>query len=119
MLNLMPLNESNVLEYFALSPFYEKKSINQLCAAQKADFNIKKFQFKGVEFNLEQVSKDKELFLISKNYRKGYNDTYLIAYYYIFKGTIYQSPDIYSIITSNVESITNNLVSIVNEINKV
>jgi mediator of RNA polymerase II transcription subunit 6 len=111
------LNEANVLDYFSLSPFYEKSSINQNCIVQKIDFNTKKTQFIGLEFNLESFNKEKELFIITKKFRKNYNTTILISTYYVFKGTIYQSPDAYSIITSNIESISHSLVSVINELN--
>lgn len=104
------------MEYFYLSPFYEKNSINQNCLIQKSNFNTQRFRQVGVEFNLEHMSKDKELYFISKNYRK-YSEAVLISYYYVFKGTIYQSPDIFSILTSNIESISNNFNNIISELN--
>lgn len=112
-----PLTEMNVMEYFSLSPFYEKSSINQACAVQKIDFTTQKTKYVGIEFNLESAKKDNSLFVISKNYR-NYNETIPISYYYVFKATIYQSPDIYSILTRNVESISNNLLNVINEINQ-
>ena len=105
------------MEYFSLSPFFEKSSINQACAVQKLDFNSQKTKYVGIEFNLESAKKDNSLFVISKNYR-NYNETIPISYYYIFRATIYQSPDIYSILTKNVESISNNLLNIINEVNE-
>ncbi len=97
------------------SPFYEQNSINQKLLQQKVDFASKRFFHSGIEFNLDSVSTD--LFVISKIYRRNYNDTMLISYYYIFKGTIYQSPDVYSVITNNIESIANNFNNIMNNIN--
>jgi len=113
---MTPLTEMNVMDYFSMSPFYEKSSINQACAVQKIDFNTQKTKYVGIEFNLEMAKKDNSLFVISKNYR-NYNETTPISYYYEFKATIFQSPDIYSILTRNVESISYNLLNVINEIN--
>lgn len=115
-LNFNSLNENNIMEYFSYSPFFEKNSINQLCSIQNLDFNKQKYKEVGIEFNLESVSKDKELYLITKSHRR-YEESKLISYYYIFKGSVYQAPDIYSVITSNLESITNNFVNIITELN--
>jgi hypothetical protein len=118
MLNsLMILDENNVMTYFMESPFYERNSINQKCFDQKIDFINKRYFYTGIEFILDSVNQEKDLFIISKIYRRSYNDTMLISYYYIFKGTIFQSPDVYSVITSNIESIANNLNNILYTIN--
>jgi hypothetical protein len=111
------LDENNIMDYFYASPFYEKNSINHICYTQKIDFNSKKFYYSGIEFNIESVDKEKDLFVINKCFRKNFKESTLISYYYIFKGTIYQSPDVYSVIISNVESIAHNFNTIINEIN--
>lgn len=105
------------MDYFSLSPFYEKNSINQICAVQNIDFKSQRFRQTGIEFILDSVNRDKNLFIISKNNRR-YQESVVLSFYYVFKGTIYQAPDVYSVITSNIESITNNFVNIVNELNK-
>jgi hypothetical protein len=106
------------LDYFSRSPFYEKNSINELCKTQNVDFAAKKQIYTGIEFTVEPTGGVKDLFVIAKSYRKSYKDVFVISYYYVFKGTIYQSPNIYSIITNNIESIANNITSIISEINK-
>jgi mediator of RNA polymerase II transcription subunit 6 len=109
------LDENNVLDYFSKSPFYEKNSINEQCKLQKIDFQ-KRTGFTGIEFNVEKGSV-KDLFIISKSFRKNHKESFVICYFYVFKGTIYQSPDVYSIITNNIESIANNFSDIMQEIN--
>ena len=104
------------MEYFYASPFYEKNSINHLCNIQKSDFNTQKIKMTGIEFNFEFANKEKDLFYITKNYREK-NKITLLSYYYIFKGIIYQSPDLYSLLLSNIESLSNKFVNLVNEIN--
>jgi hypothetical protein len=105
------------MEYFCLSSFYERNSINQKCISQKIDFKTKKYGLIGLEFNVETINNEKDLFIISKSYRKSVNDLDLISYYYVFKGTIFQSPNLFSIITSNLESISNNINSLILELN--
>lgn len=106
------------MEYFSLSPFYERNSINEQCAAQRLDFNEKRMQLIGIEFFLEQVSPEKDLYLVSKSYRRSFKDKVLISYYFVFKGTIYQAPNLFSIITTHLESISNNLNNVILEINE-
>jgi hypothetical protein len=106
-----------VMDYFYNSPFYEKNSINHICKIHNQQFNVQKLKMSGIEFNLEFHSKEKDLYYISKSYREK-NKLTLISYYYVFKGTIYQSPDLYSLVLSNMESLTNNFVNLVKEINE-
>jgi len=113
------LNENSVIEYFSLSSFYERSSINQKCISQKIDFKTKKFGLIGLEFNQESVNPEKDLFIISKSYRRSLNDLDLISYYYVFKGTIYQSPNLFSVITTNLESIANNINNLILEMNDI
>lgn len=107
------------MEYFSLSSFYERNSINQKCISQKIDFKTKKYGLIGLEYNLESTSLEKDLYIISKSYRRSLNDLDLISYYYVFKGTIYQSPNLFSIITTNLESIANNLNNLILEHNDI
>lgn len=71
----------------------------------------------GYEYNLEWFSKDKEIFYISKSLRDR-NKSTLMNYYYIYKGTIFQSPDLKLLMISNIESITNNLTNVLDIINE-
>jgi hypothetical protein len=107
-----------VLDYFSRSPFYDTNSINEHCKLEKADFNIKKYSCIGIEFNIDSVNPTKDLYIISKSYRKNSRESFIISYYYIFKGTIYQSPNVYSIITNCIEGVAHNFTNIIAEINK-
>ncbi len=104
------------MDYFSLCPFYEKNSINHKCHVQKLEFKTQRLNMTGLEYNLEWVSKDKELFYISKSRRDRTRLT-LLNYYYIFKGTIFQSPDLYTLMLSSVESLTHNFNNVLNLIN--
>ena len=105
------------MDYFSMSPFYEKNSINYKCFVQNLDFNAQKFRMIGIEFNLEYFNKEKDLFYITKNEREK-NKITLLSYYYVFKGTIYQSPDLYSLLLSNVESLTDNFINVIDKLNE-
>jgi len=107
------------MEYFGLSSFYERNSINQKCISQKFDFKTKKYGMIGLEFNLENLNTEKDLFIISKSFRRSLDDLDLISYYYVFKGTIYQAPNLFSVITTNLESISNNINNLILEINDI
>ena len=111
-----PLNPSNVMNYFMLSDFYDKKSINQQCIDKGIDFLKNRTKSVGTEFVVESVNKENDLFVISKSYRPK-ESTRLLCYYYIFKGRIFQSPDLYNVVTSNIQSTASNILNIINEIN--
>jgi hypothetical protein len=106
-----------VLDYFSRSPFYDINSINEHCKIEKIDFNSKRYSCTGVEFNVEQ-SNMKDLFIISKSFRKNSRENFVICYYYIFKGTIYQAPNVYAIITNCIEGVAYNFANIITELNK-
>lgn len=111
-----PLTKSNVMNYFMLSDFYDKKSVNQQCIDKEIDFQKNRTKKVGTEFVLESVSRDNDLFVIAKYYRQKESTT-LLGYYYIFKGKIFQSPDLYTVVTSNIQSAASNILNIINEIN--
>ena len=104
------------MNYFMLSDFYDKKSINQQCIDKGIDFLKNRTKSVGTEFVVESVNKENDLFVISKSYRQK-ESTKLLGYYYIFKGRIFQSPDLYNVVTSNIQSTASNILNIINEIN--
>lgn len=111
-----PLNESNVMDYFALSPFYDRKSTNQVLRMQsmfsgqpKMDPDSEKEalrRFIGIEYTLvlSRPESDREggLFVIEKRDRKGYDEFHPIASYYILKASIYQAPSLYATLSARV-----------------
>lgn len=108
------INEFTVLDYFYLSHFYEKNSINQRCMLQKVDFESNKCYFTGIEYSLYS---NKYPYVISKSLRKSQNEVILISMYYCINNIIYQSPSLYSVLISNIQNITSNIEDISNEIN--
>lgn len=112
-----PLNVENVMNYFMLSDFYDMKSVNQQCIDKKINFLKHRTKKTGVEFILENANKEKDLFIIAKYYRQNTSTT-LLGYYYIFKGKIFQAPDLYSVVSSNIQSASHNILNIIGELNE-
>ena len=110
-----PLRRENIMDYFKLSGFYDKKSINQQCEDKNLDFTKDRTQFEGIEYIPEEY-KDNELFIIAKYFREK-GTTTLLGYYYIFQGKIIKAPNLYSIISSNIQSVSHNFLNIFNYIN--
>jgi mediator of RNA polymerase II transcription subunit 6 len=93
------LNIENVLDYFYLSPFYDKNSNNEIIKMQHLDSKLLK-GMTGVEYNLEDGYDD--LYILSKIRRFSQNNFEILNYYYILIGTIYQCPDIGSVLDARI-----------------
>lgn len=105
-LNNFGLDNNTIMEYFSLSHFYESNSINQRCKVQKIDFLSHKNEYNGIEFNLIH---NENPYVISKEVRKNPYDTVIISYYYCLNGVIYQSPDLNSVVLSNIQSVASEM----------
>ena len=112
--NIYPLRSENIMDYFKLSGFYNKESINQQCEDKNLNFAEDRFKLKGIEYILEEP-KDNDLFIIAKYFREN-GTTTLLGYYYVFKGKIIKAPNLYSIISSNIQSVSDNFLNIFNYI---
>ena len=112
--NIHPLRRENIMDYFKLSGFYNKESINQQCEDKNLNFAKDRFKLEGIEYILEE-SEDNELFIIAKYFREN-GTTTLLGYYYVFKGKIIKAPNLYSIISSNIQSVSDNFLNIFNYI---
>ncbi|PLW32345.1 hypothetical protein PCASD_16440 [Puccinia coronata f. sp. avenae] len=111
-----PLTETNVMDYFSLSPFYDRKSTNQVLRMQsmfsgqpKMDPLAEQEALKrliGVQYAvvLARPEPDREggLFIIEKRIRKADDQYYPIASYYVLKTSIYQAPSLYATLSSRV-----------------
>ena len=108
------IDDMNALDYFMNSSFYEKNSINEKCRKQQIDFNFSHYQFTGIEFILEAKSSisDPNIFTISKQYRNSPNSAVLISFFYICSGVIYQAPNLFNVLTRNIENLSNNMLMI-------
>ncbi|MBW0487471.1 hypothetical protein O181_027186 [Austropuccinia psidii MF-1] len=111
-----PITEANAMDYFALSPFYDRRSTNQVLRMQSMfsgqptlDHNAQREalkRFVGIEFALvlARPEQDREggLFVIEKRDRKGYDEFYPIASFYILKTSIYQAPSLHATLSARV-----------------
>ncbi|KAI8920550.1 MED6 mediator sub complex component-domain-containing protein [Entophlyctis helioformis] len=103
------LNEFNVLDYFALSQFYDNSCLNEQLKMQ-ARFNelqahqLDRRQMRGLEFDLWYYTHIPSLYVIRKQTRHSPTKTELIAVYYIIEGTIYQAPSLYQLLSNRVRT---------------
>ncbi|KAG0144843.1 hypothetical protein CROQUDRAFT_659389, partial [Cronartium quercuum f. sp. fusiforme G11] len=105
-----PINEKNAMEYFSHSPFYDRRSTNQVLRMQSMfsgqpplDPEAEKEALRklvGVEYTLvlskPEADREGGLFVIEKRDRKGPDESYPMASYYILKTCIYQSPSFHA-----------------------
>ncbi|EIM20471.1 MED6-domain-containing protein [Wallemia mellicola] len=96
------LNDALIMDYFSLSPFYDKKSNNQLIKmqnianlSQPANIFDQLVHFTGIEFVLAH-SEAPDLFIINKQYRHSPTDSRVLAVYYCLNNNIYAAPDGYN-----------------------
>ncbi|KAJ3072425.1 Mediator of RNA polymerase II transcription subunit 6, partial [Quaeritorhiza haematococci] len=106
-LQMFGLWEHNVLDYFALSQFYDKSSLNEQIKMQ-ARFNelqanmLDRRRMVGLEYDLWYFTYQPSLFVIRKKYRSSPTKVDLIGIYYIIEGTIYQAPDLYTLLSNRI-----------------
>lgn len=105
------LNKNNVLDYFALSPFYDRSSNNQVLKMQ-SNFN-EQMRMNGIELTKELkkltgieyqvvISREPDLWVIFKQNRKSPTDTDVLAVYFVTGENIFQSPSIYNVLASRI-----------------
>jgi mediator of RNA polymerase II transcription subunit 6 len=62
-------------------------------------------KMKGIEYDVIHTNADASLcFIIRKQNRMSKTDVVPIAVYYIIEGTVYQAPDVYSVLGSRIET---------------
>jgi mediator of RNA polymerase II transcription subunit 6 len=98
------LTRDNVLDYFALSPFYDSKSNNQAIRAQGVSMDHLKDKV-GLEFVVEPNEDEPKLFIIKKQHRLSRLDTKVLEVYYVLDGTIYQSPTLLTVLNARYAEI--------------
>ncbi|KAN0063616.1 Mediator of RNA polymerase II transcription subunit 6 [Thecaphora frezii] len=110
-----PLTEYNALDYFATSPFFDRRSNNEQIRMQNianginpnssispAQLEHELKRFTGLEFVL--VHAKPELFVIHRRWRSGPDQVTPLAAYYIINESIYQAPDLYTVLASRLQS---------------
>ncbi|PCH33368.1 MED6-domain-containing protein [Wolfiporia cocos MD-104 SS10] len=103
-----PLTNENVFDYFATSMFYDKQSNNQVLRMQTMHTGMpleneaeELKRFTGVEFALVH-SQPPSLFIIHKRERFSPEEVRPLAAYFIMNNRIYQSPDVYTLISNRL-----------------
>ncbi|KIK99765.1 hypothetical protein PAXRUDRAFT_822377 [Paxillus rubicundulus Ve08.2h10] len=103
-----PLTTNNIFDYFATSMFYDKQSNNQVLRMQtmhtampilNESEELKRFT--GVEFALAHAQPP-ALFIIHKRERLSPDEVRPLAAYFIIKSRIYQSPDLYTLLSNRL-----------------
>ncbi|KAJ7102281.1 MED6-domain-containing protein [Mycena belliarum] len=120
-----PLTAENVFEYFATSMFYDKQSNNQVlrmqtmhtgtAIANEAEelrqayehfsvvrkFDVRSRRFTGVEFAVVHAQPP-SMFIIHKRDRISPEEVRPLSAYFIMNNRIYQSPDVYTVLSNRL-----------------
>ncbi|KAH0838531.1 MED6-domain-containing protein [Lanmaoa asiatica] len=102
-----PLSVQNVLDYFTTSMFYDKQSNNQVLRMQTIHTGTplneqdELRRFTGIEFALAHASPP-SLFIIHKRDRLSPDQVRPLAAYFIINNRIYQSPDVYTLLSNRL-----------------
>ncbi|KAH9004307.1 MED6-domain-containing protein [Lactarius hatsudake] len=103
-----PLTPENVFDYFASSMFYDKQSNNQVLRMQTMHTGMpisneaeELKRFTGVEFAVVHAEPP-SLFIIHKRERISPEDTRPLQAYFIVNNRIYQSPDMYTVLSNRL-----------------
>lgn len=107
------LRTDNVLEYFSLSPFYDRSSNNQVLKMQSQynelhsrgnDLYSELQNMKGLEF-VVAIAQDPDLWVIRKQERISPKETRPISTYFVVGENIYMAPAVHTIIQNRILSI--------------
>ncbi|KAJ7596673.1 MED6-domain-containing protein [Mycena floridula] len=103
-----PLTSENVFDYFATSMFYDKQSNNQVLRMQTIHTGMPLVneaeelkRFTGVEFAVVHAQPP-SLFIIHKRERLSPEEARPLAAYFIMNNRIYQSPDVYTVLSNRL-----------------
>lgn len=109
------LNTNNVLEYFSLSPFYDRTSNNQVLMMQfqyqqiqipmgmtfHQYFQTRLSEMTGIEFIIA-YTKEPDFWIVRKQKRLDPNNAITLQDYYIIGANVYQAPKIYDVLSSRL-----------------
>ncbi|KAF9535491.1 MED6-domain-containing protein [Crepidotus variabilis] len=102
------LNAENVFDYFATSMFYDKQSNNQVLRMQTMHTGVpvkdeaaELRRFTGIEFAVVHAQPP-TFFVIQKRERLSPDEVKPLAAYFIMNNRIYQSPDLYTVISNRL-----------------
>eukprot|EP00514_Thraustochytrium_sp_LLF1b_P000328 CAMPEP_0184513912 /NCGR_PEP_ID=MMETSP0198_2-20121128/3680_1 /TAXON_ID=1112570 /ORGANISM="Thraustochytrium sp., Strain LLF1b" /LENGTH=233 /DNA_ID=CAMNT_0026904061 /DNA_START=347 /DNA_END=1048 /DNA_ORIENTATION=+ len=95
------LHANNVLDYFALSPFYDSTCNNELVRMQKLGLEVLQ-NMKGVEYRLLHTGYEPVLFVVVKQDRSSPTIVRKQELFYILDKTIYSAPTLQRLIVSRL-----------------
>ncbi|KAI0762677.1 MED6 mediator sub complex component-domain-containing protein, partial [Fomes fomentarius] len=103
-----PLTSENAFDYFTTSMFYDKQSNNQVLRMQTMHTGQPLIneaeelrRFTGIEFALVHAEPP-SLFIIHKRERLSPDEVRPLAVYFILNNRIYQSPDVYNLMSNRL-----------------
>lgn len=110
------LTETTILDYFALSQFYERTCNNEVLRMQarytdhptSGDPSQQLHRMTGIEYGL-MTSKPPNLFIIGKWQRHSPQRTALLACYYVLEGAIYMAPSVRDVLEGRLVSAAHHL----------
>lgn len=111
------LTEATVLDYFALSQFYERTCNNEVLRMQARytddhpsgeDLIQQLHRMTGIEYGL-LASKPPSLFIVGKWQRHSPQRASLLACYYIMEGAIYMAPSVRDVLEGRLVSAAHHL----------
>ena len=117
------LNENLIMDYFSLSPFYDKQCNNELIKMQNITNNVlinndyisqQLKYFKGLEFVLVKWDSP-SLFIINKQFRLNENQVRVLSVYYCLNNNLFMAPNIFNCLTSKISTATSSLTFSLND----
>ncbi|KAL4237266.1 Mediator of RNA polymerase II transcription subunit 6 [Mactra antiquata] len=105
------LNSSNVMDYFSerSNPFYDRQCNNEVIKMQRLSQDQLP-NMTGVEYILLHIQ-DPILYIVRKQFRHSPQQVTPQTDYYIINGTVYQAPDLCSVLNSRLINCVHNLQS--------
>jgi hypothetical protein len=95
------LSLHNVLDYFALSEFYDRTCNNALCVMQRVDLS-QMVNMTGVEYVVFHAHEPSSLFVVRKQRRSSPELAEHLLTYYIINGTVFQAPSLGAVLSSRI-----------------
>ena len=103
-LSRFPLTEETVIDYFALSQFYDRTCNNEVVKMQQLDPSVMA-TMTGVEYVLRQdVSRPPRLFILHKQRRQTKTLAVALGVYYVLDGTVFMAPDMRAVLTARLRN---------------
>ncbi|KAK4046519.1 Mediator of RNA polymerase II transcription subunit 6 [Microbotryomycetes sp. JL221] len=107
-----PLTPTTVMDYFVMSPFFDRTSNNATLRMQMqfsrggmdgVDEDSELRRFVGTEYAVVHAAPP-SLFIIHKRDRKSPNEVTPIAAYYVLNDSVYQAPSLHSVVNERIFS---------------